>query len=113
MNKDEKERLRRMVKERERCREVLSNARGIRGISAFPRDGSRPKMGETISFEIRSGPDGKTRAVAVQRPEAATANGRPKPGVTSSKSRKGALAPILLFIGLVCFAGYRFSNSSP
>lgn len=34
MNKDEKERLRRMVKERERCREILSNAHGIREISA-------------------------------------------------------------------------------
>ena len=82
-------------------------------ISAFPRDGSRPKVGEMISFEIRSGPNGKTRAVADQRPGAATVNPRPKRPVTSSKSRKGALAPVLISIGLLCFAGYRFFNSSP
>lgn len=81
-------------------------------ISAFPHDGSRPKEGETISFEIRSGPDGKTRAVAVQRPGAVTANRRPKPAVTSTKSKKSALAPVLISIGLLCFAGYRFLDSS-
>jgi cold shock CspA family protein len=73
-------------------------------ISAFPHDGGRPKVGETISFEIRSGPDGKTRAVAVQRPGATTANRRPKRAVISSKPRKSALAPILISIGLLCFA---------
>src|SRR5690606_35109554 len=52
------------------------------------------------------------RAVAVQRPGATTANRRPKPPVASSKPRKGALAPILISIGLLCFAGYRFLNSS-
>lgn len=81
-------------------------------ISAFPRDDGRPIVGETISFEIRSGPDGKTRAVAVQRPGATTTNSRPKPVVASSKPKKGALAPILISIGLLCFAGYRFLNSS-
>jgi cold shock CspA family protein len=82
-------------------------------ISAFPRDGSRPKVGETISFELRSSPDGKTRAVAIQRPGAVTANRQPKPAITSTKSKKSALAPVLLFMGLLCFAGYRFLNSSP
>ncbi|MCR6650045.1 MAG: cold shock domain-containing protein [Cellvibrionaceae bacterium] len=80
-------------------------------ISAFPHDGGRPKVGETISFEIRSGSDGKTRAVAVQRPGGVATNRRPKRTVTSSKPGKAALAPVLLFIGLLCFAGYRFLNS--
>ena len=39
-------------------------------ISAFPRDGGRPRIGETISFEVRTGPDGRKRAEAVQRPAA-------------------------------------------
>lgn len=37
-------------------------------ISAFPRDGTRPAIGELISFEIASGNDGKQRATGVQRP---------------------------------------------
>lgn len=32
-------------------------------ISAFPRDGARPQIGELISFEVESAPDGKKRAV--------------------------------------------------
>lgn len=80
-------------------------------ISAFPGDGGRPKVGETISFEIRSGADGKTRAVVVQRPGVAT-NRRPKLGVASSKPRKSAISPIFITLGLLCFAGYWFWNSS-
>jgi cold shock CspA family protein len=37
-------------------------------ISAFPRDGARPRLNELISFEIEAGPDGKQRAVRVMRP---------------------------------------------
>lgn len=37
-------------------------------ISAFPRDGKRPQVGELISFEIEAGAEGKSRAVRVMRP---------------------------------------------
>ena len=37
-------------------------------ISAFPRDGVRPRLNELISFEIEVGADGKRRAVRVMRP---------------------------------------------
>ena len=37
-------------------------------ISAFPRDGVRPSVGETLSFEVRRGPDGRKRAEGVARP---------------------------------------------
>ena len=54
-------------------------------ISAFPRDGVRPRIGELISFEIESSPDGKQRAVRVMRPgrrpsgPAVAARKRPQP----------------------------------
>jgi cold shock CspA family protein len=32
-------------------------------ISAFPRDGSRPRVGERLSFEIDAGNNGKARAI--------------------------------------------------
>jgi cold shock CspA family protein len=37
-------------------------------ISAFPREGGRPRLNELISFETEAGPDGKQRAVRVMRP---------------------------------------------
>ena len=37
-------------------------------ISAFPRDGTRPNVGELISYETERGKDGRQRAVRVMRP---------------------------------------------
>lgn len=37
-------------------------------VSSFPRDGTRPRLNELISFETQAGPDGKLRAVRVMRP---------------------------------------------
>ena len=39
-------------------------------ISAFPRDGSRPRIGEPVSFAVSTKDDGKKQAVAVLRPGA-------------------------------------------
>jgi len=41
-------------------------------VSAFPRDGQAPMVGETLSFEIEQGADGRKRAVRVRRPHTAT-----------------------------------------
>ena len=37
-------------------------------VSAFPRDGVRPRITELISFETELGPNGKLRAIRVMRP---------------------------------------------
>jgi cold shock CspA family protein len=36
-------------------------------ISAFPRDGSRPTVGETLTYELGRGKDGKPAAIRVRR----------------------------------------------
>jgi len=52
-------------------------------VSAFPRDGARPHVGELISFEVEAGPDGRQRAVRVMRPT------QPRtPRQTSADSRR-------------------------
>src|SRR5262249_4697499 len=41
-------------------------------ISAFPREGGRPRLNELISFETETGRDGRQRAVRVMRPKQQT-----------------------------------------
>jgi cold shock CspA family protein len=45
-------------------------------VSAFPRDGRRPNVGEVVSYELETGADGKMRAVRIMRPGQRT-RGRP------------------------------------
>ena len=45
-------------------------------ILVFPRDGVRPRIGETISFEVNAAPDGRKRAVDAKRPSVGTAVNR-------------------------------------
>jgi cold shock CspA family protein len=93
-------------------------------VSAFPRDGIRPSVGELISFEVESAPDGKRRAVRVMRP-----GGRGASDPLPRRVRAAASAPAsrgssfgrklfrgLLVVGLayVGFEAYeRFPDHSP
>jgi len=78
-------------------------------ISAFPRDGVRPRIGETISFEVRAAPDGRKRAENVERPNAREASGKRE---TSARVRRsssmGSLlaAAAVLAVGLVAYRSY-------
>jgi cold shock CspA family protein len=75
-------------------------------ISAFPKDGVRPRIGEKILFEVRSGPDGRKRAEGVVRPGARS----PAPGShhDSAAHRRDPLrwALTTVIIGALGFAGY-------
>lgn len=73
-------------------------------ISAFPKDGIRPRIGEMLSFEVRSGADGRKKAEAIQRPMGSRASAGRKPGSQGSVGRLvgwliGAAA--VLTLGLV------------
>jgi cold shock CspA family protein len=77
-------------------------------VSAFPRDGRLPCIGESVSFEVVTDPAGKKKAVSVARPT------RPESGdrhVRESTSRRGGtglmsrLASIALIAAIV-FYGY-------
>ena len=77
-------------------------------ISAFPRDGVRPRTGETISFEVRTGPDGRKRAEAIQRPGArkSSTSRRSAPGNHQRSFRTAVAIVALLAIGLVGYNSY-------
>lgn len=61
-------------------------------ISAFPRDGRRPLVGEPLSFEIELGADGKKRANAVTRPRPAGADRPARP--TAAPRTRGPRSPL-------------------
>lgn len=79
-------------------------------ISAFPRDGSRPVVGETVSFELGRGPDGRPQAVHVVRgmvgSDAPTRQARP---ARPRRSGPGVLSVALIVLAVLaaCGWGYR------
>ena len=82
-------------------------------ISAFPRDGVRPRVEELISFEIENGKDGRQRAVRVmrpgQRPEARKAR---TPGRHQSRrSWRDAVIAVALIAGIGGSVFSRFTDA--
>jgi cold shock CspA family protein len=78
-------------------------------ISAFPRDGVRPRIGETISFEVRSGADGRKRAEDVLRPGGRTAIKRSYDGARAhTRSPLGTVIALIIVgaLGAVAYEGY-------
>jgi cold shock CspA family protein len=76
-------------------------------ISAFPRDGQRPRLGERVTFEIGTGKDGKQQAMNIACPSRATA----KPYRLREPARRskepgllGRLIPIGLVVALGVYA---------
>lgn len=87
-------------------------------ISAFPRDGRRPQLGEALTFEVEPAGDGKKRAINVARPGAAP---RPRAPVAPRDvaarphrhARRGSFAgtviSALLLAGVGAFAFVQFN----
>ncbi len=79
-------------------------------ISAFPNDGRRPALNESLSFEIETGNDGKKRAVRVQRPgyKGWERKAHRKTGGPRKVSAITVLVIVILLIGAISW----FMNSS-
>lgn len=78
-------------------------------VSAFPRDGRRPAVGEVVSYETEAGADGKARAVAVMRPGQARET-RPARRTRQRKEPPsvGEMAIAVLLVGVI--AGYAYTR---
>lgn len=79
-------------------------------ISAFPRDGTRPRLNELISFEVETTSDGKTRAIRVMRPGQAS-----KASAIASPSRRpatSALGGVVTLAALAALGAYGYSRYS-
>ena len=75
-------------------------------ISAFPKDGVRPRIGEKVSFEVRSGPDGRKRAEGVMRPGARPPAQSPRHDRATHRRAPLRWALITVIAGALGFAGY-------
>ena len=76
-------------------------------ISAFPRDGTTPVVGETLSFERGRGPDGRPQAVQVVRSMVGNTTSRSRPQAAAAPASRGSwslLRFLLLAIALVAGA---------
>jgi len=78
-------------------------------ISAFPREGGRPRLNELISFEIEAGPDGKQRAVRVMRPAQRT-TARPTAGRDQRRQQGERLSGVLAVLAVVAIGAYGYSR---
>ena len=77
-------------------------------ISAFPRDGRAPRVGELVSFELETNAEGKPRAVRVMRPGQPIASRRRSETKPSRGSRRRAITAGLLM--LAATAAYLYSR---
>src|SRR5262249_8070166 len=78
-------------------------------VSAFPMDGVRPHIGEIISFEVVTAPDGRKRAEAVQRPNSRKATKNPRtPSAGRRFSPPGSLlaGAAVLALGVAGYNAY-------
>lgn len=80
-------------------------------ISAFPRDGRRPQLGDPLTFEVEPAGDGKKRAIRVERPGSQARERTWRVGVEAtrhgSRSRRGksAFAGAVVAVALAVFGG--------
>lgn len=89
-------------------------------ISAFPKDGIRPTLGEILTFEIETDNSGKKRAKSILCPQRPTAIRTSPPRRSTSYRRKerpsflGRVVPLLILVGLGVY-GYSefFRRTSP
>lgn len=79
-------------------------------ISAFPRDGSRPTVGETLGYELGRGKDGKPQAVRVFRQALGKPSTYPRRGVGSDSRRRSPFAALLVGLVALGIGAYGFSK---
>lgn len=78
-------------------------------ISAFPRDARRPAVGDIVSYETETSPDGKTRAVKIMRPGQKTRAQAPR---RSERDRKpiGIIETVIAVLLIGGIAGYAYTR---
>jgi cold shock CspA family protein len=79
-------------------------------ISAFPRDGSRPIVGESLSYELGRGKDGKAAAVRVYRQTLGRPSAHHPTRQAASAPRRSLLASLFPLVLVVALGSYGYSE---
>lgn len=79
-------------------------------VSAFARDGTRPRIGEVLTFEIEFSRDGKPRAANIRRPgdvarKAAPHQAAARPPGTPPRQRRGRLGTLITVVLVAAILG--------
>jgi cold shock CspA family protein len=84
-------------------------------VSAFPRDGSRPTVGESLEYELGRGKDGKPAAVRVHRRALGSPQSYPSSRPTAAARRRSPLTAIIglmLVLGVGAFAFSKYQAAA-
>jgi cold shock CspA family protein len=81
-------------------------------ISAFPKDGRRPAIGERLTFEIETDSAGKKRAKSLIRPGPTTVRSAPQPVSRRRTEKRGLLGRVVPLAVVVALAFYGYSEYS-
>lgn len=82
-------------------------------ISSLPRDGSRPTVGETVTYELGRGKDGKPQAVNVYRQALGKPSTYPRERSQPTHNSHGRRSPINALVGsalVVAIAAFGYSQ---
>lgn len=82
-------------------------------ISAFPRDGRRPQVGEALSFEIGFDKEGKKRATNIVRPGMARTAPIRRPPSTRPAARRSPFSSIVKLVIVGALAAYAYTDIYP
>jgi cold shock CspA family protein len=84
-------------------------------ISAFPRAGLRPTVGESLSFEVGPGKDGKQQAIRIQRrtsQKPSHYSGSRTDKSESKRSRSVTIVAALVVVVLSVFGYYKYQQAT-
>ncbi|MDO9468011.1 MAG: cold shock domain-containing protein [Thiobacillus sp.] len=79
-------------------------------ISAFPRDGQRPRIGEHVSFEIGTGKDGKKQARNISCPTRPAEKPYRLSAPTKRHDKPGLLGRLMSLALIVALGAYGYSE---
>jgi cold shock CspA family protein len=79
-------------------------------ISAFPRDGSRPTVGEKLTYELGRGKNGDPQAVTAHRQAIGLQPQRPGPGRQVPRKHRSWLQTVIALLLLLAVGAYGYNR---
>ena len=79
-------------------------------VSAFPRDGSRPTVGESLSYEPGRGADGRPQAVRVIRQAIGKPSTYPRTRMPARRNRRSPVASLVALLLVIAIGAFGYNK---